>query len=95
MHGSLYKVSMVNSVFLAVKRIKDWGISESDFQRKIGKVSQVNHPFVLQPLAYYCSRQEKLLAYEYMDNGSLFNMLYKVGKLFFLIIYLYYFCKIL
>ncbi|XLT02636.1 hypothetical protein HN51_051987 [Arachis hypogaea] len=77
MHGSLYKVLMVNGMFLAVKRIKDWGISESDFQRTIGKVSQVNHPFVLQPLAYDCSRQEKLLAYEYMDNGGLFNMLYK------------------
>ncbi|QHO49999.1 hypothetical protein HN51_001878 [Arachis hypogaea] len=80
MHGSLYKVMLDNGVFLAVKRIKDWGISESDFQRRIGKVSQVNHPFVLPPLAYYCSRQEKLLAYEYMDNGSLFNMLYKVGS---------------
>ncbi|QHN86134.1 putative inactive receptor kinase [Arachis hypogaea] len=56
MHGSLYKVMLVNGVFLAVKRIKDWGISKSDFQRRIGKVSQVNHPFVLPPLAYYCSR---------------------------------------
>ncbi|MED6147379.1 hypothetical protein PIB30_043595 [Stylosanthes scabra] len=79
MHGSLYKVMLDNGVFLAVKRIKDWGISESDFQRRISKVSQVNHPLLLPPLAYYCSRQEKLLAYEYIDNGSLFNTLYAAG----------------
>ena len=78
-HGSLYKVMLDNGVFLAVKRIKDWGISEQDFQRRIGKVSHANHPCVLPPLAYYSSRQEKLLAYEYMENGSLFKMLY--GKL--------------
>ncbi|MED6106028.1 hypothetical protein PIB30_000812 [Stylosanthes scabra] len=80
MHGSLYKVMLDNGVFLAVKRIKDWGISEADFQRRICKVSQVNHPSLLPPLAYYCSRQEKLLAYEYMDNGSLFNTLYAAGS---------------
>ncbi|XP_022635927.1 probable inactive receptor kinase At2g26730 [Vigna radiata var. radiata] len=31
------------------------------------------------PVAYYCSQQEKLLAYEFMQNGSLFMLLY-AGK---------------
>jgi len=75
-HGSLYKVMLDNGVLLAVKRIKDWGISKQDFQRRMNLIAQVKHPRVLPPVAYYCSQQEKLLAYEYMQNGSLFMLLY-------------------
>lgn len=78
-HGSLYKVMLDDGVFLAVKRIKDWGISTQDFERRMCKISQVKHPYVLPPVVYYCSLQEKLLAYEYMENESLFKML--CGKL--------------
>ncbi|CAJ1975178.1 unnamed protein product [Sphenostylis stenocarpa] len=75
-HGSLYKVMLDNGVLLAVKRIKDWGISKQDFARRMNLIVQVKHPRVLPPVAYYCSQQEKLLAYEYMQNGSLFMFLY-------------------
>ncbi|XP_045812939.1 probable inactive receptor kinase At2g26730 [Trifolium pratense] len=75
-HGSLYKVMLDNGVLLAVKRIKDWGISKHDFERRINLIAQVKHPLVMSPVAYYCSQQEKLLAYEYLPNGSLFMLLY-------------------
>ncbi|XP_027337773.1 probable inactive receptor kinase At2g26730 [Abrus precatorius] len=75
-HGSLYKVMLENGVLLAVKRIKDWGISKQDFERRMNIIAQVKHPRVLPPVAYYCSQQEKLLAYEYLQNGSLFTLLY-------------------
>ncbi|KAI4336112.1 hypothetical protein L6164_014681 [Bauhinia variegata] len=75
MHGSLYKVMLDNGLIVAVKRIKDWGISRHDFERRMHKVDQVKHPYVLPPVAYYCSQQEKLLVYEYQQNGSLFKML--------------------
>lgn len=78
-HGSLYKVMLDNGVLLAVKRIKDWRISKQDFERRMNLIAQVKHPQVLPPVAYYCSQQEKLLAYEYLQNGSLFMLLY--GKL--------------
>ena len=78
-HGSLYKVMLDNGVLLAVKRIKDWGISKQDFERRMNLIAQAKHPRVLPPVAYYCSQQEKLLAYEYLQNGSLFMFLY--GKL--------------
>ncbi|XP_039161241.1 ubiquitin-conjugating enzyme E2 6-like [Eucalyptus grandis] len=40
------------------------------------KVDRAKHPNVLPPVAFYCSKQEKLLAYEYQPNGSLFNLLH-------------------
>ncbi|KAI5407035.1 hypothetical protein KIW84_053335 [Lathyrus oleraceus] len=75
-HGSLYKVMLDYGVLLAVKRIKDWGISKHDFERRMNLIAQVKHPLVMSPVAYYCSQQEKLLAYEYLPNGSLFMLLY-------------------
>lgn len=75
-HGSLYKVMLDNGVFLAVKRIKDWGISCKDFDRQVRRLDQVRHQNVLPPIAFYCSRQEKLLVYEYQQNGSLFKLLH-------------------
>ncbi|XP_057440013.1 probable inactive receptor kinase At2g26730 [Lotus japonicus] len=75
-HGSLYKVMLDNGMVLAVKRIKDWGISKQDFQRRMNMIADVKHPLVMPPVAYYCSQQEKLLAYEFLQNGSLFMLLY-------------------
>ncbi|KAJ7945895.1 Inactive receptor kinase [Quillaja saponaria] len=75
-HGSLYKVILDSGVVLAVKRIKDWGMPKEDFQRRMHKIDQVKHPLVLPPVAFYCSQQEKLLVYEYQQNGSLFKVLH-------------------
>ncbi|OIW20085.1 hypothetical protein TanjilG_00576 [Lupinus angustifolius] len=75
-HGSLYKVMVNNGVLLAVKRIRNWGISKQDFEKKMELLARAKHPHVLSPVAYYFSEQEKLLAYEYLQNGSLFMLLY-------------------
>ena len=75
-HGSLYKVMFDNATILAVKRIKDWDISAADFKRRMEMIDQVRHPRVLPPVAFYCSKQEKLLVYEYQQNGSLFKLLH-------------------
>ncbi|KAL5544246.1 hypothetical protein UlMin_008030 [Ulmus minor] len=75
-HGSLYKVMLDNGVMLAVKRIKDWEISTEDFNARMKRIDQVKHPNVLPQVAFYCARQEKLLVYEYQQNGSLFKLLH-------------------
>ncbi|KAI8017417.1 putative inactive receptor kinase [Camellia lanceoleosa] len=75
-HGSLYKVILDGGVTLAVKRIKDCRIQKDDFKKRMERIDQVKHPKVLQALAYYCSKQERLLVYEFQQNGSLFNLLH-------------------
>ncbi|KAJ9135283.1 hypothetical protein P3X46_032486 [Hevea brasiliensis] len=75
-HGSLYKVICENGMVLAVKRIKDWAITSSDFKQRMEKIYQANHPNVSPALAFYSSRQEKLLVYEYQQNGSLSRFLH-------------------
>ncbi|KAK2994093.1 hypothetical protein RJ640_024357 [Escallonia rubra] len=76
-HGSVYKVICQDQgMTLAVKRIKDWGISSSDFKQRMQRLDQVKHPNVLPAVAFYCSKQEKLLVYEYQPNGSVFKLLH-------------------
>ncbi|KAK6913141.1 Protein kinase domain [Dillenia turbinata] len=75
-HGSLYKVICDNGMVLAVKRIKDWTISINEFKLRMQRLDQVKHPNVLPAIAFYCSRKEKLLVYEYLQNGSLFRLLH-------------------
>jgi hypothetical protein len=75
-HGSLYKVMLDGGVNLAVKRIKDWDISDEDFRRRMKKIDRSRHSNVLPPIAFYCSKQEKLLVYEFQQNGSLFQLLH-------------------
>ncbi|KAL3526438.1 hypothetical protein ACH5RR_011094 [Cinchona calisaya] len=84
-HGSVYKVfSEEMGTTLAVKRIKDWTISSSDFKQRLQRLDRVKHPNVLPALAFYSCRQEKLLVYEYLQNGSLFKLLHgsQAGKTF-------------
>ncbi|KAD6118930.1 hypothetical protein E3N88_10201 [Mikania micrantha] len=75
-HGSLYKVKPDNGIAVAVKRIKDWKISRDEFKKRLQKIVEIKHPNVLPVIAYYSSKQEKLLVYEFQQNGSLFKLLY-------------------
>ncbi|KAJ8753555.1 hypothetical protein K2173_022796 [Erythroxylum novogranatense] len=74
-HGSVFKVRLDNGMILAVKRIKDLNISREEFTRRMQRIDQVKHPGVLPAVAFYCSNEEKLLIYEYQQNGGLFNLL--------------------
>ncbi|XP_061988092.1 probable inactive receptor kinase At2g26730 [Rosa rugosa] len=83
-HGSLYKVIIDYGATLVVKRIKDWTISTNDFKLRMQRLDKAKHPNVLSALAFYSSRQEKLLVYEYQYNGSLFRLIHgnQGGKAF-------------
>ncbi|KAL6182402.1 hypothetical protein ACLB2K_043824 [Fragaria x ananassa] len=75
-HGSLYKVLLDGGANLVVKRMRNCGISRDDFKTRMKKIDQVKCQNVLPAIAFYCSRQEKLLVYEYQPNGNLFNLLH-------------------
>ncbi|XP_073128601.1 probable inactive receptor kinase At2g26730 [Henckelia pumila] len=80
-HGSVYKVACgPQGTSLAVKRIKDWNISSNEFKQRMRRLNQVKHPHVLPAIAFYSSRQEKLLVYEYQQNGSLFKLIHDDGN---------------
>ncbi|KAJ7974541.1 Receptor-like kinase [Quillaja saponaria] len=81
-YGSLYKVMLDNGTVMVVKRIKDLTSSSNDFKQRMQALEQVKHPNVLPLLAFYSSKQEKLLIYDYQQNGSLLRLLHGTSKAF-------------
>lgn len=74
--GTAYKAVLEMGTIVAVKRLKDVTISDVEFREKIDKVGQMNHENLVPLRAYYYSREEKLLVYDYMPMGSLSALLH-------------------
>ncbi|OIT31978.1 PREDICTED: probable inactive receptor kinase At2g26730 [Nicotiana attenuata] len=75
-HGSVYKVKADGGVTLVVKRIRGWNISKDDFKKRMHRIHRMKHPRVLPLIAFYSSKQEKLIVYKYQHNGNLFKHLH-------------------
>ncbi|KAE9607463.1 putative transferase, protein kinase RLK-Pelle-LRR-III family [Lupinus albus] len=74
--GSAYKAVLEVGPVVAVKRLKDVTISEKEFKEKIEVVGAMDHESLVPLRAYYFSRDEKLLVYDYMSMGSLSALLH-------------------
>ncbi|KAL2342326.1 hypothetical protein Fmac_003611 [Flemingia macrophylla] len=74
--GTAYKAVLESGPVVAVKRLKDVTISEKEFKEKIEAVGAMDHQSLVPLRAYYFSRDEKLLVYDYMPMGSLSALLH-------------------
>lgn len=74
--GTAYKAILEMGIVVAVKRLKDVTISEKEFREKIEGVGAMEHEHLVPLRAYYYSRDEKLLVYDYMPMGSLSALLH-------------------
>ncbi|XP_059303443.1 probable inactive receptor kinase At1g48480 [Lycium ferocissimum] len=74
--GTAYKAVLEMGTVVAVKRLKDVTISEMEFREKIDAVGAMNNENLVPLRAYYYSREEKLLVYDYMPMGSLSALLH-------------------
>ncbi|EPS58567.1 hypothetical protein M569_16246, partial [Genlisea aurea] len=74
--GTAYKAILEVGTVVAVKRLKDVTLSEREFKEKIENVGAMDHQNLVPLRAYYFSREEKLLVYDYMQMGSLSALLH-------------------
>ncbi|KAF4373498.1 hypothetical protein F8388_025192 [Cannabis sativa] len=74
--GTAYKAVLEAGTVVAVKRLKDVNISDVEFREKIESVGAMDHENLVPLRAYYYSRDEKLLVYDYMPMGSLSALLH-------------------
>ncbi|KAL2478945.1 putative inactive receptor kinase [Forsythia ovata] len=74
--GTAYKAVLEVGTVVAVKRLKDVTVSEKEFKDKIEWVGAMNHENLVPLMAYYYSREEKLLVYDYIPMGSLSALLH-------------------
>lgn len=75
--GTAYKAVLEESTTVVVKRLKEVIVGKKDFEQQmeiIGRVGQ--HPNIVPLRAYYYSKDEKLLVYDYFSNSSLSALLH-------------------
>ncbi|PIN18399.1 Serine/threonine protein kinase [Handroanthus impetiginosus] len=74
--GSSYLAATDNGVRIVVKRLKSVSISEQEFKGHMDIVGNVTHENVAPLRAYYSSKDEQLLLYDYYSEGSVYALLH-------------------
>ncbi|KAJ7299411.1 hypothetical protein O6H91_Y234600 [Diphasiastrum complanatum] len=74
--GTAYKAVLENGVVVAVKRLKDVTAGPKEFEQQIQAIGKLQHPNLVPLTAYYYSKDEKLLVYDYLPMGSLSALLH-------------------
>ncbi|KAL5560362.1 hypothetical protein UlMin_036573 [Ulmus minor] len=79
--GTVFKgvISNRNSAkVVAIKRLEKMvADGEKEFKTEIKVISRTNHRYLVKLLGYCHERDNRLLVYEYMNNGSLADFLFK------------------
>ncbi|ONK59947.1 uncharacterized protein A4U43_C08F12590 [Asparagus officinalis] len=74
--GTAYKAVLEMGMVVAVKRLKDVNLSAREFKETFEGIRAMDHPNLVPLKAYYFSKDEKLLVYDFMPLGSLSALLH-------------------
>lgn len=77
--GMAYKAILEDSNVVTVKRLKEICVGKREFEQQMEIVGSVRHENVVELRAYYYSKDEKLLVYDYYPQGSIGAMLHGKG----------------
>ncbi|XP_051113813.1 leucine-rich repeat receptor-like protein kinase PXC1 [Andrographis paniculata] len=76
--GSVYKAVLDDGSTVAVKRLKDANpCGRKEFEQYMEVIGRMRHPNVVKLRGYYYAREEKLLVYDHLPNGSLHSLLHE------------------
>jgi len=80
--GTVYRAVLDDGCTVAVKRLKDANpCDRNQFEQYMDVVGKLRHPNVVRLKAYYYAKEEKLLVYDYLSNGSLHALLHGLSNL--------------
>ncbi|GMH04612.1 hypothetical protein Nepgr_006452 [Nepenthes gracilis] len=74
--GTSYKAVLEEGTTVVVKRLKDVAASKREFEMQMEVLGKCKHDNVVPLKAYYYSKDEKLLVYDYLPSGSLSALLH-------------------
>ncbi|BAT82024.1 probable inactive receptor kinase At4g23740 isoform X1 [Vigna umbellata] len=74
--GTVYKAALEDVTTVAVKRLKDVIVGKREFEQQMEMVGRIRHDNVAALRAYYYSKEEKLMVYDYYEQGSVSSMLH-------------------
>lgn len=74
--GTSYKAVLEEGTTVVVKRLKDVAATKKDFEMQMEALGKIKHENVVPLRAFYYSKDEKLLVYDFMADGSLSALLH-------------------
>ncbi|EYU25187.1 hypothetical protein ABFS82_06G024700 [Erythranthe guttata] len=74
--GTTYKAALEDATTVAVKRLKDVIAGKREFEQQMEIVGNIRHENVAPLRAYYYSKDEKLMVYDYYNQGSVSSLLH-------------------
>ncbi|KAI3694055.1 hypothetical protein L1987_77014 [Smallanthus sonchifolius] len=71
-YGVVYKGTLINGTVVAVKRLlNNLGQAEKEFRVEVEAIGHVRHKNLVRLLGYCIEGTQRMLVYEYVDNGNL------------------------
>lgn len=74
--GTMYRAMLPNAQFLIVKRLQDSQHQKKEFASEMNTLGSLKHRNLVPLLGFCEAGKERLLVYEYMENGSLYDQLH-------------------
>ncbi|KAF3448661.1 hypothetical protein FNV43_RR09374 [Rhamnella rubrinervis] len=74
--GTAYKAILEDATTVVVKRLKEVSAGKRDFEQQMELVGSIRHENVIELKAYYYSKDEKLMVYDYYSQGSVSSILH-------------------
>lgn len=75
--GTTYKAILEDGTTVVVKRLKEVVAEKRELEQQMENIQKVGrHPNVVLIRAYYFSKDEKLLVYDYIEGGNFFSLLH-------------------
>lgn len=78
--GTTYKASLEDTMTVVVKRLKEVSVAKREFEQEMEVVAKIRHQNVAALKAYYYSKDEKLMVYDYFSQGSISSLLHGMLK---------------
>lgn len=76
-HGTTYKASLELSGVFAVKRVRNMNeLGKKEFIQQMQVLGKLRHDNLAKIISFYYSKDEKLVIYEYVPDGNLFQLLH-------------------
>jgi hypothetical protein len=74
--GMAYKAILEDATTVVVKRLKEVSAGKRDFEQQMEIAGGIRHENVVELKAYYYSKDEKLMVYDYYSQGSVSALLH-------------------
>ncbi|MCO5600663.1 hypothetical protein L7F22_054778 [Adiantum nelumboides] len=74
--GTAYKAVLEDGTTVVVKRLKDVSVGRKEFEQHMGMLGKLRHRHLVPLRAFYYSKDEKLLLFQFMPLGSLSALLH-------------------